>query len=58
MTAARRRDRLARTRRQVDAPTPTVPGQLTAADVDKPAAVQLPIFAVAGGAYWKAWRTA
>ncbi|MGW3511206.1 hypothetical protein [Streptomyces sp. NPDC000994] len=57
MTPARRRDRLARTRRQLDTPTPTTPGQLAAADVDKPTAVQLPIFTAAGGTYWKAWRT-
>jgi hypothetical protein len=50
---------LDRAARLLDAPPPTVPGQIAADDVEaeqQPAA-QLPIFDVAGGTYWKAWRT-
>ncbi|MFJ3867880.1 hypothetical protein [Streptomyces nigra] len=60
MTPARRRAALDRAARQLDDPTPTMPGQLAApveAKRPAPAAVQLPIFAEAGGTYWKAWRT-
>jgi hypothetical protein len=54
--AARLLDRAARL--LATAP-PTVPGQIAAADdeAEQQTAAQLPIFDVAGGTYWKAWRT-
>ncbi|HEY1179360.1 MAG TPA: hypothetical protein VGF17_24660 [Phytomonospora sp.] len=56
----RARRRADRADRHQDAPAPAVPGQLTVPDdTDRTAraAVQMPLFAIAGGTYWKAWRT-
>ncbi|MFF0894710.1 hypothetical protein [Streptomyces sp. NPDC003278] len=58
MSRARRRP--GRADRRTDITAPAVPGQLTVpddADRTARAAVQMPLFAIAGGTYWKAWRT-
>lgn len=57
MTAARRRAALDRARRQLDTRAPAVLGQLAAnVGTEQPPTAQLPLFATAGGAYWRTWR--